>query len=478
MTDGSSREDGAGEHVDEGGAAEARGAEGGCPEIPFPTASNSNRLQQRAHALIPGGCHTYAKGDDQYPILAPGFIARGLGSHVWDADGNELIEFGMGNRTVGLGHAFPAVVEAVRRELAHGCNFTRPAAIEVAAAEHFLDLVDTAEMVKFCKDGSDATSGAVRLARAYTGRDLIAICGDHPFFSVDDWFIGSTAMNAGIPAATQALTVKFLYNDIASVRALFDRYPGQIAACILEPERTDPPRDNFLQELQRVCHDDGALLIFDEMVTGFRWHEAGAQKLHGITPDLSTWGKAMGNGFAVSALAGKREFMRLGGLDHYDKPRVFLLSTTHGAETHALAAAMATITTYRNEPVIEHLYRQGARLRSEAEEVIRRHGLSEHVKIVGKPCCLFYAALDANKSPSQAFRSLFLQETIRRGVLMPSLVVSYAHTDDDIDRTIAAIDGALTIYERALDEGVEHHLVGRPSQIVYRHYNQPDPQST
>jgi glutamate-1-semialdehyde 2,1-aminomutase len=211
------------------------------------------------------------------------------------------------------------------------------------------------------------------------------------------------------------------------------------------------------------------------MVTGFRWHNAGAQKLHGVTPDLSTWGKAMGNGFAVSALAGKREFMRLGGLDHFDKPRVFLLSTTHGAETHALAAAMATIRTYRQEPVVEHLYRQGTRLRTEGEQVIRRHGLSEYFKIVGQPCCLFYAALDSTKSPSQAFRSLFLQETIRRGVLMPSLVVSYAHADDDIDRTIAAMDGALAVYRRALDEGVERHLVGRPSQIVYRHYNEPDP---
>lgn len=475
MTDGSSGGGNVVEQADEfGSSAHAQDGEDG-PEIDSLIFTKANQLRERAHALIPGGCHTYAKGDDQYPVLAPGFIARGLGSHVWDVDGNEFIEYGMGNRTVGLGHAFQPVVEAVQRELAKGCNFTRPAAIEVAAAEQFLGLIKTAEMVKFCKDGSDATSGAVRLARAYTGRDLIAICGDHPFFSVDDWFIGTTAINAGIPQATQALTVKFRYNDIASVKALFERYPGQIAACILEPERTEPPRDNFLEELRRVCHEDGALLIFDEMVTGFRWHNAGAQGLHGVTPDLSTWGKAMGNGFAVSALAGKREFMRLGGLDHYDKPRVFLLSTTHGAETHALAAAIATIRTYRQEAVVEHLYRQGTRLKTECEQVIRRHGLSEHVKIVGKPCCLFYATLDADKASSQAFRTLFLQETIRRGVLVPSLVVSYAHADDDIDRTIAAIDGALTVYKRALDEGVERYLVGRPSQIVYRHYNRPDP---
>jgi glutamate-1-semialdehyde 2,1-aminomutase len=439
------------------------------------TFRKSDLLRKRAHELVPGGSHTYAKGDDQYPVLAPGFISRGFGAHVWDVDGNEYIEYGMGNRAVGLGHAYPEVIAAARAEMANGCNFTRPSAIEVTAAETFLELIDTSEMVKFCKDGSDATSGAVRLARAYTGRDFVALCGDHPFFSVDDWFIGTTAMNAGIPHATQALTLKFRYNDIASVQALFERHPGQIAACILEPARTEDPSDNFLQELQRLCRAEGALLIFDEMITGFRWHKGGAQRYYGVTPDLSTWGKALANGFSVSALAGKREFMRLGGLDHYDKPRVFLLSTTHGAETHALAAAIATMKIYESEPVTEHLFQQGMRLKSEGEEVIIRHGLGEHFKITGKPCCLFYAALDSDNMPSQPFRTLFLQETISRGVLMPSLVVSYAHTDEDIDRTIAAIDGALEVYKRALDEGVERYLVGRPSQVVYRYYNQPEP---
>lgn len=434
----------------------------------------SKRLQKKAHALIPGGSHTYAKGDDQYPVLAPGFIARGAGCHVWDADGNELIEYGMGNRAVGLGHAYPAVVRAAQEALGQGCNFTRPAPLEVACAEQLLELVDGAEMVKFCKDGSDATSGAVRLARAYTGRDLVAICGDHPFFSVDDWFIGTTAMNAGIPEATQKLTVSFRYNDIASVNAIFDRHPGQIAACILEAARTEEPRDGFLHKLQRACHANGALLILDEMITGFRWHNGGAQRVYDIVPDLSTWGKALANGFSVSALAGKRELMRLGGLDHTDKPRVFLLSTTHGAETHALAAAMASIEVYRNEPVIEHLYRQGTRLRTGVEEAIGRRGLARHVKVLGRPCCLLYATLDRAGNPSQAYRSLLLQETIKRGVIMPSLVVSYSHTDADIDATIEAIDGALDVYARALEDGAERHLVGRPSQIVYRRFNRPE----
>lgn len=433
--------------------------------------ATSTRLRRAAHRAIPGGCHTYAKGDDQYPVLSPGFIARGSGCRVWDVDGNQYIEYGMGNRAVGLGHAWPEVVEAAREWLSHGANFTRPAAIEVECAEQLLELIDNADMAKFCKDGSHATSGAMRLARAWTGRDKIAICIDHPFFSTDDWFIGTTAVDAGIPDAVKRLTLGFRYNDIASVEALFRDNPGEIAALILEPSRGEEPADGFLHHVRRLCTQHGALMVLDEMITGFRWHLRGAQKHYGVVPDLSTFGKALANGFSLSALVGKREIMSLGGLEQTARPRVFLLSTTHGAETHAMAAAIANMQIYRREPVIEHLHRQGASLRAQAEQAIRRHGLQDHVRITGRNCCLAYATLDAAGKPSQAFRSLFLQETIRRGVLMPSLVVSYAHQDEDIARTVDAIDGALAVYRSALEEGVDRYLVGRPSQVVYRRFN-------
>lgn len=429
--------------------------------------------RERAHSLIPGGCHTYAKGDDQYPVSAPAFIVRGKGCHIWDSDGNRYIEYGMGNRAVTLGHAFPAVIEAAQKELLNGANFARPSLLEGECAEAFLQTIPTAEMVKFCKDGSDATSGAVKLARAYTGRDLIACCAEHPFFSVDDWFIGTTEMNAGIPEVVQKLTLRFHYNDLTSAAQLFETNPGQIAGLIIEPARLEEPKDRYLQKLSDLCHAHGALLIFDEMISGFRWANAGAQSTYGVVPDLSCWGKALANGFSVSALAGKREYMSLGGLTRTDRPRVFLLSTTHGAETHGLAAAMATMRIYAEEPVVEHLYRQGERLRAGIEGCIIAHGLSDHVQVVGRACCLVYGTKDANRAPSQAFRSLLLQETIKRGVLMPSLVVSYSHTDDDIDRTVEAINGALRIYAQALDDGVERFLIGRPSEVVYRRYNKP-----
>ena len=438
----------------------------------FPRFDKSIRLQQRSHRIIPGGSHTYAKGDDQYPLLAPGFIERGQGCHVFDVDGNRYIEYGMGNRAVGLGHAYPPVLRAVEKALPDGCNFTRPGRIELDCADTFLETIAAAEMVKFCKDGSDATSGAVRLARAYTGRDLIAVCADHPFFSVDDWFIGTTEMNAGIPEAVRNLTVSFRYNDIASVKALFQKHPGQIAGLIMEASRGSDPQNSFLHEARRVAHEHGALFIIDEMITGFRWHHGGAQRIYDIEPDLSCFGKAIANGFSVSALAGKREFMRLGGIEHTDRPRVFLLSTTHGAEGHALAAAIATMRIYQNEPVIEHLHAQGRKLRTGIEEAAKRHGIEDHFKVEGRDSCLIYSALDAQRLPSQAFRTLFLQETIRRGLLMPSLVVSYTHDNAAVAETIEAVDAALAVYARALNDGVERFLVGRPSQVVFRRFNE------
>jgi glutamate-1-semialdehyde 2,1-aminomutase len=431
--------------------------------------ARGKELAERARALIPGGCHTYAKGDDQFPELAPAFIARGEGCRVWDLDGNEYIEYGLGLRTVTLGHGYPPVVEAATRQMRLGVNFNRPAPIEVECAERFLELVPTAEMVKFCKDGSDALDGAVRLARSFTGRHKIARCGDQPFFSTSDWFIGTTSMPSGVPEATRSLTLKFRFNDRASVLALFDEHPDQIACLVLEAARLEEPRDGFLPWLVETCHQHGALVVLDEMITGFRWHKSGAQHVYGITPDLSAFGKALANGFSLSALAGKREIMRLGGLDH-DRERVFLLSTTHGAETHALAAAVATLETYRDEDVIGHLYRQGERLRAGLREAAIAAGVEQHVQCLGRPCCLLYTTRDERGQPSQSLRTLFLQEMIRRGVLAPSFVVSYAHTDRDIDETIQAAGEALCVYRRALDEGVENYLVGRPVKPVFRPY--------
>jgi glutamate-1-semialdehyde 2,1-aminomutase len=427
-------------------------------------------LQERAHAVIPGGAHTYAKGDDQYPRVAPPFLERGKGCHVWDLDGNEYVEYGMGLRAVTLGHAHPAVTEAAIKAMWCGMNFTRPAPLEVQAAEALCGMIASAQMVKFAKNGSDVTTAAVKLARAWTERDLIAVCADQPFFSTDDWFIGTTAMSAGIPKAIQELTVPFHYNDLDGLRQLFESHRGQVAGLIMEAETWMAPQPGYLAGVQALCREHGVVFILDEMITGFRWDNGGAQKVHGLAPDLACFGKGLANGFPMSALVGRRDIMSPGGLRDA-RPRVFLLSTTHGADQACLGAAVETMRIYREEPVIETLKRQGQRLREGVNQAARRHGVEAQVQAIGHPANLVFTTRDAAGQPSQPMRALFMQELIRGGVIGPSFVVSYAHTDEDIDFTIDVADRALAVYRRALDGGVERLLDGPPLKPVYRKYS-------
>lgn len=431
---------------------------------------DDEELRRRAHRVIPGGCHTYAKGDDQYPADAPAFIVRGKGCHVWDNRGREYIEYGMGLRAVTLGHAFDPVIEAVNKQMKLGLNFNRPAWLEVEVAEALLSLLPRADQVKFAKDGSTVLTAAVTLARAHTGRLKVALCADHPFFSYNDWFMITTGIPGGIPDNRRPETVTFRYNDIASVERVFAESPGQVACIVLEPERTSPPEDGFLHKLVEIAHKNGAVCIFDEMVTGFRWDKGGAQAVYDFEPDLATFGKAMGNGFSISALVGKREIMELGGL-HTQKERVFLLSTTHGAESSALAAAKRIIEIYKAEDVTGALHAQGKRLRTGVLKTASELRLEKYFTVDGRDCSLIYGTKDGQEKPSQPFRTLFLQQTLRRGVLAPNFIMSYSHTDADIDRTIDAVSEALVVYRKALEDGVEKYLDGRAVRPVYRRFN-------
>ncbi|BBX34562.1 glutamate-1-semialdehyde 2,1-aminomutase [Mycolicibacterium mageritense DSM 44476 = CIP 104973] len=426
--------------------------------------AQSNRVQARLHDVVPGGAHTYARGSDQYPENMSPVLVRGAGCHVWDADGNEYVEYGMGLRAVTLGHGYPPVTEAVRAAITDGVSFSRPTVHELAAAEDFLRLVPGADMVKFAKNGSDVTTAAVRLARAVTGRVKVAIC-DQPFFSTDDWFIGTTAMSAGIPDHAVRDTVRFAYNDVTS---LADVLAGNDVACVVmeAATATAEPHPGYLEEVRRLCDRTGTLLVFDEMITGFRWSAGGAQAVYGVTPDLSCWGKAMGNGFPLSALAGRREFMELGGL-RTDRDRVFLLSTTHGPETSSLAAFRAVVRAYTEaapgDDPVARMERAGRLLADGVTRSAAEHGLSQYVQVVGRPSCLVFVTRDADQVPSQAFRTLFLQELLHRGVLGQSFVTSAAHTEADVAYTIDAVDGALDMYCKAIDQrSVAGLLAGRP----------------
>ena len=436
--------------------------------------ARSTDMQRRLHEIVPGGAHTYARGSDQYPEDMAPVISRGEGARVQDVDGNWFVEYGAGLRSVTLGHAYGPVVEAVAEAARMGVNFSRPSTWELRAAETFLEQVPGAEMVKFAKNGSDVTTAAVKLARAATGRPVVAICRSQPFFSTDDWFIGTTEMNAGTLPEERELTVGFDYNDIASVERLLDRHTGRVACLVLEAATAmAAPEQGFLEGLRSLADRHGVVLVFDEMITGMRWAAGGAQSLYGVTPDLSAWGKALGNGFPISALAGRRELMELGGL-RTDASRAFLLSTTHGSESTGLAAYLAVVEAYRARDVVAVMERQGQKLADAVNAVAAELGVADHFSVVGRPSCLVFRTLDPSGEPSQPFRTLFLQEMLERGVLGQSFVISAAHSDDDISLTVDAVRGSLGVYLRALESGSTDGLLrGRPVAPAVRRFAAP-----
>jgi glutamate-1-semialdehyde 2,1-aminomutase len=436
--------------------------------------ARSTDMQRRLHEIVPGGAHTYARGSDQYPEDMAPVISRGEGARVQDVDGNWFVEYGAGLRSVTLGHAYGPVVEAVAEAARMGVNFSRPSTWELRAAETFLEQVPGAEMVKFAKNGSDVTTAAVKLARAATGRPLVAICRSQPFFSTDDWFIGTTEMDAGTLPEERELTVGFDYNDIASVERLLDRHAGRVACLVLEAATAmAAPEQGFLEGLRSLADRHGVVLVFDEMITGMRWAAGGSLSLYGVTPDLSAWGKALGNGFPISALAGRRELMELGGL-RTDASRAFLLSTTHGSESTGLAAYLAVVEAYRARDVVAIMERQGQKLADAVNAVAAELGVADHFSVVGRPSCLVFRTLEPSGEPSQPFRTLFLQEMLERGVLGQSFVISAAHSDDDISLTVDAVRGSLEVYVRALESGSTDGLLrGRPVAPAVRRFAAP-----
>lgn len=432
--------------------------------------SESNRLRNRAQQIIPGVCHTYANGEDQYLKQSPGFICRGEGCRVLDVDGNEFIEYGMGLGSVTLGHGNKRVVRAAYEAARQGSNFLRPTPLEIYLAEEMLLLLPHGDMIKFGKNGLEVTSAAVKLARIFTGRDLIAVPPNHSFFSVDDWFTCTTAMNAKIAQQVQDLTLHFTYNDIESVQSLFDRHAGKIACLVIDPAEHEAPADNFIHRVIEICHKNGAVFILDETVTGFRWHLNGVQHYYGIRADLSTFGNAMANGYSIAALIGKKEIMEAFDTSH-DKEHVSLLSQTYGGETGAMAAAIEAIKIYQEEDVVNYLWKIGRKLEMGISEIINDLGLGGFFKLSGPPCCMVYETNNRDGHPSKAFRTLFLQESIRHGLLIPSLIVSYAHSEQDIEFTLNGMWKALQVYKKALEDGIDNYLEEPSAPPHYRKYS-------
>lgn len=437
----------------------------------------SKEISARLHELIPGGAHTYSKGDDQFPELAPAAIEYGKGAHVWDVDGNEYLDCSMGLTSVSLGHAYGPVLARVRKELEKGVNFQRPSVLELTTAEKFLSLLPQHHMVKFAKNGSTATTAAVKLARAKTGRKLVAFPGNHPFYSYDDWFIGKTAVDKGVPEEFSNLSVTFTGCKIDSLKELFAHYPDRIACVITEPERStcgdtcecrsDPAE--FLRQAIELTHAHGALFILDEMVTGFKTAFPGSMSKYQLEPDMATWGKGIANGFSFCALTGKRDVMELGGIRRKGAEKVFLISTTHGAETHSMAAALATIDEFAGKEVVAHNHSMGALLAGECGRLVSRHSLDSFIQIFACEWMPTFVFSDRNGSPSAGYRTLFMQEMIKRGILFQGMFVPcFSHTSEDVQRFIGCFEESLDVYKSALERGYEKYLVGEPAKSVFR----------
>lgn len=426
---------------------------------------------ERLNKVIPGGAHTYSRGDDQYPSNAPQIFKRGEGAYLYTPEGDKFLDYGMALRAVTLGYGQKNVADAAIKEIWNGNNLTRASFIELQAAELLVDLIPSVDMVKFAKNGSNVTTAAVKIARAYTGRKYIVRCFEHPFFSFDDWFIGDTPLKKGIPEEFYKLTLNFNYNDIESLAVLFDQYPNQIAGVILEPAASDHPQKDFLKGVKELCHKNGALFILDEMITGFRWHLQGAQVYYNVEPDLCTFGKGMANGFSVCALAGKREFMKIGGIKEEGAERVFLTSTTHGAEMCGLGAFVKTVEFYQTNHVVEHLWSYGEKLIIGMNSIAKELGIQDYFEATGVPCSPNYTTKDRSGNPSLPFRTLFSQEMIKNGVLIPWIAISYAHQENELNFTMNAVKNALQVYAKALEEGVDKYLVGPAIKPVFRTFN-------
>lgn len=443
---------------------------------------------QKLHKLIPGGAHTYSRGDDQFPYNAPSILEKGKGAYVFDPLGNKYLDYGMGLRSVNIGYGDKEIADACYNEIIKGNNLTRASLTELEAAELLVDLIPSAEMVKFAKHGSTVTTAAVKLARAYTNRKYIAVPYEQPFFSFDDWFIGSTVLTKGTLEETSNFTLKFHYNDINSLNKLFEQYKGQIAGVILEAATTLRPckgscntdvicrdcpnnNNNFLQQVQNSCKNNGAVFILDEMITGFRWHLQGAQTYYNIQPDLCTFGKAMANGQAVAALCGKSEIMKLGGILEEGSERVFLTSTTHGAEMSALGAFIKTIEIMKREKVVNHYWNYGKKLISGMNQIASDLQIQDFFYVEGYPCSPNYITKDKDGLVSLAFRTLFTQSMLDKKILMPYIAISYAHQEDELKVTLDAVKYALEIYKLALENGYENYLKSDIIKPVFRKYN-------
>jgi glutamate-1-semialdehyde 2,1-aminomutase len=406
--------------------------------------AKSTKHLKRAELTIPLGSQTFSKSRTQYAVgISPLYATKASGAKIWDLDGNCYIDLVSALASVTLGYRDKGVEKAVRKQLTRGVSMSLPGALEAEVSELIVEMVPSAEMVRFGKNGTDATSAAIRLARAYTGRDHIIVCGYHGW---QDWFIGSTTRNKGVPDSVSALTHKFDYNDVDSLEALLREYEGKIAAVIMEPMNVVFPVSGFLESVQHLTKDAGALLIFDETITGFRFSKGGAQELFGVTPDLSTFGKGMANGFPLSAIVGKRDIMM-------EMEEIFF-SGTFGGELLSLAAAKEVLTRYLSQDVCGSLTQIGLELASATRSILASLNLDEILKLTGHGSWTFLNWSNSDEFSSDEIKTLFVQEMYKRGVLVLSTHnVTLAHDSRQRDKIITVYSEVASLLSQAIRSG-------------------------
>jgi len=427
---------------------------------PKRSVAKSQEWFARSQKVIPGCSQTFSKGYTQFVQgVAPIFLQRGLGSRVWDVDGNEYIDYIQGLLPNILGYANEEVTRAVSEQIAEGHSFSLPHPLEVQLAEKLTELIPCAEMVRFGKNGSDVTAGAIRAARAFTGRERVACCGYHGW---QDWYIGSTTRNGGVPAAVCALTEAFRYNDLASLEELLQRHPGEFAAVIMEPTNFEKPAPGFLQGVKDLAHRHGALLVFDEICTGFRFGLGGAQKLLGVTPDLACFGKAMGNGFPIACVLGRADVMRVFTEIFY--------SFTFAGEVASMAAALKVLEILETTDSLARMEANGITLQDAVNVMAREAGLDRRIKCVGWPYWTLIQFTDLEGNESSILKDLFQQEVMKRGILMHTTHnLSAAHDNHDIQQTLETYAEVMkTLAGWIEDPKPARYLEGTPTKPIFR----------
>ena len=404
----------------------------------------SESLLEQALKVIPLGSQTFSKSTTQFPLgVSPFFAKKAKGASIWDADGNEYIDFINGLLSVSIGYADTEVNNAVKSQLDCGVTFSLSHELEIEVAKKLVNLVPCAEMVRFGKNGTDSTSAAIRLARAYTKKDLVLVCGYHGW---QDWYIGTTSRSLGVPASTQSLTKVFQYNDLDSFDQLIQKYRGEIAAVIMEPMNVAYPAPGFLEHIRSVTERESIVMVFDETITGCRFSKGGAQELFNVTPDLATFGKGIGNGFPLSAVMGKREIMML--------MEDIFYSGTFAGETSSLAAANVVLDKVANQNVCDHLEKMGLTLQAGVIELIKKYKLEHVVDCIGHPSWSFITFKDASNITPFEMKTYFMQEMFKMGILtFGSHNLSFAHTSKHIDILIEAYDIFFEMLSKAINNG-------------------------